>query len=518
MLDELLEHLEAVARGAAALPSVVAADARSFLVEALDRLQERGEPERRVQDLHARWTAHVDRFADELLTRLRAGFAARAGGDEVRALVRAGMLLRFGLDPPELSIGRRLEVEQLAELAERTAFRSLQPAAGAVVDVPRYCWEVRLTQRVRAGAALTRAGWAAMSLRGPDLVRLLLALEVRQSAGVADRWRLSRVLAHHLHVRRQLDDRYDWPGDGDEHPLHEDTSRRLHALGVLDRIWDEEDRPCGWRLTPFGQEIVAEIAEGGETPFTAAAAALSREATERTFAIVAGESTFRRDETAGEAEGRQARMFAHALRNDLVPVSLAFDELMTVASFEDEAAAERYAARVRKGVAGALTFVDRVLRLSEMAARLPEPFPLLDAVRDAVAASGAWNGATLEVMEDELRTAPSVRGLRGSLVLAVVELLRNARREAGVEGRVRVGLRRASGGVALLVEDDGPGVAAADRRRVFDAGFTRQDSGTGFGLALARELLARDVNAAIYCEDSSLGGAAFVIRFPGRED
>ena len=55
--------------------------------------------------------------------------------------------------------------------------------------------------------------------------------------------------------------------------------------------------------------------------------------------------------------------------------------------------------------------------------------------------------------------------------------------------RIRTGER--GGRVALAVEDEGPGIPAAERERVFER-FARVDgavaSGSGLGLAIAREL------------------------------
>ncbi len=74
----------------------------------------------------------------------------------------------------------------------------------------------------------------------------------------------------------------------------------------------------------------------------------------------------------------------------------------------------------------------------------------------------------------------------------IANLLDNALRYTGEEGRVTVGVRREPDGVVLWVEDDGPGIAPADRERVFER-FHRvaQDTeGSGLGLAIVREIAA----------------------------
>ena len=70
----------------------------------------------------------------------------------------------------------------------------------------------------------------------------------------------------------------------------------------------------------------------------------------------------------------------------------------------------------------------------------------------------------------------------------------------------------------LVVEDDGPGVAPADRAKVFDR-FYRLDEarsadagGSGLGLAIVTELVARH-KGTVAIEDGDRG-ARFVVRLP----
>src|SRR5262249_27180053 len=86
------------------------------------------------------------------------------------------------------------------------------------------------------------------------------------------------------------------------------------------------------------------------------------------------------------------------------------------------------------------------------------------------------------------------------------------------EHEVRVSLARRDGWVELEVADDGPGIPAADRSRVFDR-FTRLDpsrdfsyGGTGLGLAIARDIV-RGHGGRIEVADSRVG-ARVVVRLP----
>jgi signal transduction histidine kinase len=109
-----------------------------------------------------------------------------------------------------------------------------------------------------------------------------------------------------------------------------------------------------------------------------------------------------------------------------------------------------------------------------------------------------------------------VVGDEGQLERVLRNLLDNAARYARDE--VRVTLSRRGDGVELEVLDDGPGIAAADRSRVFDR-FARLDDardqhhgGSGLGLAIARDIV-RGHGGTVDIADSPTG-ARFVVHIP----
>ncbi len=106
---------------------------------------------------------------------------------------------------------------------------------------------------------------------------------------------------------------------------------------------------------------------------------------------------------------------------------------------------------------------------------------------------------------------------RLELERAVGNLVANARRHA--RSRVDLSFRRTAEGAVVVVADDGAGVPAAERERVFDR-FARLDDardrdrgGTGLGLAIARELV-RSRGGEIELGDSSYGGLLAEVRLP----
>ncbi|MFA9515601.1 ATP-binding protein [Halopenitus sp. H-Gu1] len=59
-------------------------------------------------------------------------------------------------------------------------------------------------------------------------------------------------------------------------------------------------------------------------------------------------------------------------------------------------------------------------------------------------------------------------------------------------------------------EDDGSGIADTDRENVFDAGFSTEDDGTGFGLSTVKRIVTAH-GWEIGITDGSAGGARFTI-------
>lgn len=108
-----------------------------------------------------------------------------------------------------------------------------------------------------------------------------------------------------------------------------------------------------------------------------------------------------------------------------------------------------------------------------------------------------------------------VSGWEPGLHVLVGNLVSNAARHGG--GRVRVGLEDAP--PTLVVDDDGAGIPAQDRARVFEPFARLADAedrpGSGLGLALAAQQ-AREHGATVTIGDSPLGGARVVVAFPSR--
>ncbi|MCP3919014.1 MAG: hypothetical protein GY711_26005 [bacterium] len=114
----------------------------------------------------------------------------------------------------------------------------------------------------------------------------------------------------------------------------------------------------------------------------------------------------------------------------------------------------------------------------------------------------------------------AVQGDREALLLAVSNLVGNAVHWTPKGGEVRLGLNGDDDNVTITVEDEGPGIDASEREKVFEPFYqgpakNGRRSGYGLGLALTRTAV-RAHEGAIELDRSPLGGARFRVELPRR--
>ncbi|WP_353944756.1 HAMP domain-containing sensor histidine kinase [Streptomyces sp. HUAS MG91] len=125
-------------------------------------------------------------------------------------------------------------------------------------------------------------------------------------------------------------------------------------------------------------------------------------------------------------------------------------------------------------------------------------------------------GDRLPVTVESARSA-RVTGSRGQLARVLGNLVDNAQRHARTEVVVDVGVE--GGAAVLTVADDGAGVPAEERERIFerfvrlDDARSRDGGGAGLGLAIARDVAVRH-GGTLTVRAAPQGGALFELRLP----
>lgn len=154
---------------------------------------------------------------------------------------------------------------------------------------------------------------------------------------------------------------------------------------------------------------------------------------------------------------------------------------------------------------------------------------LLDMIRDRplktepVRLEEVWHSATstlqrppgVSLQEQGLSSLPEVRGDFNQLRQVFVNLVENAIQAVGQKGSVELSAKVVPGAVELTLEDSGPGVSDAIRRRLFEPLMTTKARGIGLGLPLVKRILERHGGSIAYTPRAQPGtGARFLLRLP----
>ncbi|WP_040698459.1 HAMP domain-containing sensor histidine kinase, partial [Nocardia vinacea] len=113
--------------------------------------------------------------------------------------------------------------------------------------------------------------------------------------------------------------------------------------------------------------------------------------------------------------------------------------------------------------------------------------------------------------------AVRVVGDRARLQRALRNIVDNA--AAHARSRIAICTEERDGRAVVVVDDDGPGIPATDRDRVFgrfvrlDADRARRTGGSGLGLAIVAEIVAAH-GGSVTVTESGWGGARFVVDLP----
>ena len=142
-----------------------------------------------------------------------------------------------------------------------------------------------------------------------------------------------------------------------------------------------------------------------------------------------------------------------------------------------------------------------------------EPISLEEVLQQAL--RGIPAGAVLDETDESL---PLIMTDAGLLERAVANLIENAVRHSPAGEKVRLGAAIVPGQrLQLRIADRGPGVAEADRERIFlpfqRLGDVPKGAGVGLGLAVARGLVEA-VAAQLDAEDTPGGGLTMVLSIP----
>jgi two-component system OmpR family sensor kinase len=201
---------------------------------------------------------------------------------------------------------------------------------------------------------------------------------------------------------------------------------------------------------------------------------------------------------------------AHELRTPLTALHLQL-QLAERASTDGERIQAHGA--LREGIARATHLVEQLLALARMDPGTPmneaANVDLLEVARSVVRNSLVVAESRAVSLECADAGSVIVTGDPSGLRMLADNLMSNAINHSPAGGKVTVSVRRDGGFARLQVEDEGRGIPAAERERVF-ARFYRGESaaegGSGLGLAIVRRVAERH-GGAVELADAARGGS-----------
>jgi len=217
------------------------------------------------------------------------------------------------------------------------------------------------------------------------------------------------------------------------------------------------------------------------------------------------------------AMGQMIGGFAHELNNPLTSI-LGMAELLQ----EDETreSARRQLTTLQQQARRAAEIVQNLMYFSRPPAPGKISLNLADLVLRTLhlhAYSLRKNNITVDFLPDT--SLPEVSGDAHQLMQVFLNLILNseqAMREVRDRGTLRIRFEKRDRAVAVVLQDDGPGIPPEVLPNIFDPFYTtkRPGRGTGLGLSICKAIL-REHNGNVEAASGPGGGAIFTVMLPG---
>ncbi|WP_437292189.1 CheR family methyltransferase [Sorangium sp. So ce406] len=300
--------------------------------------------------------------------------------------------------------------------------------------------------------------------------------------------------------------------------------------------YDEKGRPVLYQDTPeqraargerFQMEFTVPGPDGTTRHFEATghpiggSGAAGKDAVERGVIVI-------RDITERSIRKLQDRFMAmasHELRTPLVPLRGYLDMLVSLLPADGDPRLQRFASLARSQTERLERLVDDLVSATRIQTGKFE-LKLSNVALVPLVAHAAESAQTLaptpKIHLDVPSSAPErmvVKGDAARLEQVLMNLLSNAFRHADGSPRIDVRLRQAGGVAEIDVEDQGPGIPAADVPHVFSSFYqverppNASSGGMGLGLFICREIVKAH-GGQIFVRSAEGKGATFTIRLP----
>ncbi len=238
--------------------------------------------------------------------------------------------------------------------------------------------------------------------------------------------------------------------------------------------------------------------------------------------IVTAILQLRREMALQELRDEFVSSVSHELRTPLTQIRMFTETLLLdrIRSTEEHRRSleiiDREARRLTQLVENVLQFSRMERKIGTLSMEERELAPLIQEIAEDF--ESAMNGGETQI-ETQLRFGLHANVDPDALRQIVLNLLDNAVKYGKKGQQVIVRLEAGEGTARLFVDDQGPGVPAADRKRIFER-FQRLErdrqsaiAGTGIGLSVVQDLVTRH-GGRCRVTTGERGGAKFIVELP----
>jgi two-component system, NtrC family, nitrogen regulation sensor histidine kinase NtrY len=212
-----------------------------------------------------------------------------------------------------------------------------------------------------------------------------------------------------------------------------------------------------------------------------------------------------------------ARRLAHEIKNPLTPIQLSAERMRRKLSALEPAQADlvqECTTTIIGEVESLKSLVDEFSQFARMPAPRAVPVDLHQMLNDALA---LYNGLFTDVLFERrfADTLPQVRVDPEQMRRVIINLVDNAIEAMDRRGTILVetGHDPANSLVRVTVADDGPGIPAAERDKLFLPYYSTKGRGSGLGLAIVRRIVAEH-GGSIDLTENTPRGTRFTIELP----
>jgi two-component system nitrogen regulation sensor histidine kinase NtrY len=217
------------------------------------------------------------------------------------------------------------------------------------------------------------------------------------------------------------------------------------------------------------------------------------------------------------AWGEVARKLAHEIKNPLTPIQLSAQRMRKAWLKSDpdfDQVLTECARAIVDEVEALKNLVDEFAQFARLPAVSLQPTSLHEVIDQALSLyDGLFPGIVIE--RREAGDLPELRLDPDQMKRVLINLVDNSIAAMDERGRIVVATEydRGAARARLIVADDGPGIAPADRDQLFVPHFSTKKRGSGLGLAIVSRIVQEHLGT-IRAEDNDPRGARFVVELP----